>query len=239
MKSTLIAPVLAAALAASPATAASALPDYPFIHASGEAFVFVQPNLGEIDFEISAFHASPDEAVALVRQRVSEIQQLVAENGGPDDEISFSDMRREMRKGADPAAPEYDVKCSVHINVRDLTKWRALMEPLLSKPNLDAFATTFGTTDRKKVEQELVAQAVHEAQDKAQAMASGFGKKAGAVAGISSGELRNITRSVGLMPSDRYYGGGSGKRPAQERSEMLMVTTLRMAQAVDVIFRIK
>lgn len=232
---------VAAALAVTtvPATAASALPDYPFIHANGEAFIFVAPNLAEIDFEISAFHAAPETAVALVQQRVAEIGQLMNEIGLVEGDISFSDLRREMRKGADPSAPEYDIKCTVHINVRDLSKWRALMEPLIAKPNLDAFTTTFGTTERKKVERELVAQAVQDAQEKAAAMASGFGKKVGAVAGISSGELRNVTRAVGLVPSDRYYGSGNGKRPAQDRSELLMLQSLKMAQTVDMIFKIK
>ncbi len=233
--------LLAVALATmpAPATAASALPDYPFIHTHGEAFLFVVPNIGEIDFDISAYNASPDAAVAVVRERIAEIQQLLAENGIAEGNMTFNDLRREIRKGGDPATPEYDIKCTVHINVNDLTRWRAIMEPLLSKPNLDALATTFGTTERKKIEQELVAQAVQEAQEKAQAMASGFGKKVGPVAGISSGELKNITRSVGLMPGDRYYDSGKGKRPPQDRSEMLMVSAMKMTQTVDVIFRIK
>ncbi|GAB2841901.1 hypothetical protein GCM10027277_06150 [Pseudoduganella ginsengisoli] len=241
LKSVLAAPLLAAALAAGApsATAASALPDYPFIHASGQAFVFVQPNVGEIDFEISASRASPDAAVALIQQHVAEIQQLMSDNGVADSDITFSDVRRELRKGADPAAPEYDVKCTVHINVRDLGKWRAIMEPLIAKPDLDAFATTHGTTERKKIEQELIAQAVHEAQDKAQAMASGFGKKVGAVAGISSGEVKNISRSVGLAPSDIYFNSANNKRPQQDRSDLLMVGAMKMAQSVDVIFKIK
>lgn len=240
-KSVFAAPVIAALLATLciPARAASALPDYPFIHASGEAFMFIAPNLGEIDFEISAYNASPEAAIAVAQQRVTEIQQLMAEHGVADGDITFSDLRRKMRKGTDPAAPEYDIKCTVHINVRDLTKWRAIVEPLIAKPNLDGFATTFGTTERKKVEQDLVVLAVHEAQEKAQAMAAGFGKKVGAVTGISSGELRNITRSVGLMPGDRYHTIGKGTRPEQQRSELLMVSAMKMSQAVDVIFKIK
>jgi len=245
LKSVFAGPLRAVAVAAtlaattSPAMAASALPDYPFIHASGEAYMSVAPNLGEIDFEIAAFNAAPEAAVALVQQRVTEIQQLLAENGVAEGDITFSDLRREMRKGADPSAPEYDIKCSVHIKVRDLTKWRALMEPLIVKPNLDAFATTFGTTERKQVERELVVQAVQDAQDKAATMASGFGKKIGAVTGISSNELKNVTRAVGLVPPDRYYAEGKGKRPPQDRSELLMVQTLRMAKTVDMIFKIK
>lgn len=216
---------------------ADTIPAYPFIHANGEAFTFVSPNLGEVDFEISAFDPSPEAAVSLVQQRVEELMQLLKDQGVPEGDFEFSDLRREMRKGADPASPEYDVKCAVHINVRDLAKWRAVMEPLMSKPNIDAFATKFGTTERAKVEAELMSLAVQDAQNKAKAMASGFGKKVGAVTGVSSGQLKNITRSLGLVPGDVYYE--KGKRPPQDRSELLMVTALKLSQSVDIIFRIK
>jgi uncharacterized protein YggE len=216
---------------------ASALPDYPFIHASGEAVIFVTPDLGEIDFEISASDSSPDAAVTLAQQRVTEIQQLLHDQGLPSGDMEFRELRKEMRKGTDPAVAGYDVKCAVHINLRDLTKWRAVMEPLMNMPNLDAFVTTFGTSARAQIQKDLLAQAAKEAQDKANAMASGFGKKAGAITGISSGQLKNLSTSIGLVPGDRYYD--MGKRPAQDRSELLMVTVLKLSQAVDVIFRIK
>ena len=55
----------AMALAALPACA-SQLPDYPFIHARGSAFVFTMPDIGEIDFEIHAEDAAPEAVTATV-----------------------------------------------------------------------------------------------------------------------------------------------------------------------------
>jgi uncharacterized protein YggE len=217
---------------------ASDLPKYPFIHATGTAFVYVAPDLGEIDFDISAYDPSAEAAMAVVQSRISEIKELLAEQGLPDADVEVRDARREIRKNNSPQ-PEYDMKCSVHINVRDLSKWRGVMAPLLAKPNLDAFATSFGTTERPKVERELMAQAVHEAQTKADAMASGFGRRVGAVQGVSSGELKNITRAIGLAPSDWFGRSTSAKRTQQDQADLMMVTALKMSQSVDVIFRIK
>ena len=40
------------------------LPSYPFIHATGTAYSFFTPDLGEIDFDVSVFDPAPDVATA-------------------------------------------------------------------------------------------------------------------------------------------------------------------------------
>jgi uncharacterized protein YggE len=217
------------------------LPAYPFIHATGTAYSFVTPDLGEIDFDVSAYDPAPDTATALVQTRIAEIKALLVEQGLAEAAagIEVRDVRKEIRKGAeqDPASPQYLIKASVHISVADLSKWPAVMRPLLAMPNLDAFAVTFGATERIRLEEELVGEAVKDAQRKADAMARGFGKRVGAVAGISSDQLKNLGNAVGLVPSDRLQRANSRQRLNPE--DMLMVTSLKMAQTVDALFRIK
>lgn len=217
------------------------LPAYPFIHATGTAYSFVTPDLGEIGFDVSVFDPSPEAATALVQTRIAEIKALLAEQGLAEAAagIEVRDVRKEIRKGAeqDPANPQYLIKASVHVNVADLSKWPAVMRPLLAMPNLDAFAVTFGATQRIRIEEELMAEAVMDAQRKADSMARGFGKRVGAVAGISSDQLKNLGNAVGLVPSDRNNRANSRQR--QNPDDMLMVTSLKMAQTVDALFRIK
>lgn len=220
---------------------ASGLPSYPFIHATGTAFSFVLPDLGEIDFDVSVFDPSPEAATLLVQTRITEVKALLVEQGLPEAAagIEVRDVRKEIRKGAeqDPANPQYLIKASVHINVADLSKWPAVMRPLLAMPNLDAFAVTFGATERIRLEEELMVEAVKDAQRKADAMARGFGKRVGAVAGISSDQLKNLGNAVGLVPSDRFQRANSRQR--QNPDDMLMVTVMKMGQTVDAVFRIK
>lgn len=217
------------------------LPAYPFIHATGTAYSFIMPDLGEIDFDVSVYDPVPEVATALVQTRITEIKALLLEQGLAEAAagIEVRDVRKEIRKGAeqDPANPQYLIKASVHINVADLSKWPAVMRPLLAMPNLDAFATTFGATQRVRLEEELVGEAVKDAQRKADAMARGFGKRAGAVAGISSDQLKNLGNAVGLVPSDRYQRANS--RAQKNPDDMLIVTSLKLAQTVDAVFRIK
>jgi uncharacterized protein YggE len=238
---------LALAVLLSPFAAhASNLPDYPFVHAAGEGYVMVLPDLGEIDFDISASDADPAAAVALVQARVAEVRAvLAAQSGAPDGEGGASaavrDLRKEMRKPAQPdaaVAPEYDIRSSVHIMVKDLAQWRPIMQALLAMPNIDRLSTTFGKTDRLKAEQELTAAAVQDARRRAEAMAAGFGKKVGAVTAISSGQLRNLTGAVGLLPGD-VNKNHPGIAPPADDKDFLAVDVLKWSQTVDMIFRIK
>jgi uncharacterized protein YggE len=238
---------LALLIALSPFAAHAAdLPSYPFVHAGGEGFLMVAPDMGEIDFDISAFDADPAAAVAIVQARAAEVSALLAEHSGaPEGEGGASaqvrDMRKEMRKSADPdpaAAPDYDIRSSVHIVVRDLSKWRAIMAALLAMKNVDHMSTTFGRSDRLKVEQELTAAAVKDAQRRAENMAAGFGKKLGAVAAVSSGQLRNLTGAVGLMPGD-FYKSRPGVTPPDPDKDFLAIDVLKWSMNVDMIFRIK
>jgi uncharacterized protein YggE len=229
--------ILAAALLPF-AVQASSLPDYPFIHATGEGYAFIAPDLAEIDFDISASDADPGAAVARVAERAEQVRTLLAST---DASVEIHNMRKELRKPeqADASgAPAYDIRSAVHIVVRDLGNWRPIMQGLLSMPDLDHMATTFGRSDREQTERELSAAAVKDAQRRADAMAAGFGKKVGAVTAISSGQLRNLTHAVGLLPGDLYARNRSvAAAPADK--DFLAIDTLRWSQTVDVIFRIK
>ncbi|MQA38819.1 SIMPL domain-containing protein [Rugamonas aquatica] len=238
---------LAFALALLPFAAhASNLPEYPFIHVAGEGYLRLMPDMGEIDFDISAYDADTNAAVAVVQARVAEIQALLAEQGGDagaetEAEASFADMRKEMRKPANPdpnAAPDYEIRSAVHIVVRDLTKWRAVMLGLLGKPNIDHMSTSFGKSDRLKVEAELTATAIKDAQRRAENLATGLGKKVGAVTAITNGQLRNLTNAVGLLPTDMYNNRRGSNAKAGEK-DFLTIQSLQWSQTVDVIYRIK
>nr|WP_315254731.1 SIMPL domain-containing protein [uncultured Duganella sp.] len=215
-----------------PVALAAELPSYPFIHTAGEGFVMLAPDLGEIDFDISAYDADPAVASALVAERAAQVRALL---DGADASADIHNLRKELRKG-EPEA--YDIRSSVHIVVNDLGKWRELMQALLAMPNLDQLSTRFGRKDRLQAERELTAAAVQDAQRRADAMAAGIGKKVGAVSAISSGQLRNLSNAVGLMPGDLYPRNRTVNAAAADK-DWLAIEALRWSQTVDVIYRIK
>lgn len=234
--------IIAVAVLAVPFIAsASQLPDYPFIHASGNGMMYVAPDVGEVDFEISGQQDDPEAARKVVEGRVAELRALVAQLGLPEADVEIRDVRKEIRKGerAQPGVIVYDVKCGVHIKVSDLSKWKALLSPLIDMPNVDGLMTGFDISKREQMEAELTAEAIKAARRRAEAMAAGFGRKLGAVSGVSTGDLKNVTRAMGLAVAEPTRFTRTEGRIQSDRDTLLMITVMRMSQSVDVIFRIK
>lgn len=213
---------------------ADGLPAYPFVHASGVGKTYVMPDIGEIDFEITVTDADPEAARKQVEARIEQIRALVLGLGL--EGLDVRDVRKDIRKDGDPAVPRYDLKCGVHIKVTDLTKWRDLVQPLIDMPNLDGFMTEFSATDMDKIETSLLGQAVKAARLRAEGMAAGFGKKLGPVMAVTSGQLANLTRAMGLSPTEQYYR--SPAREQVDKRDLLSVTVLKWSQPVDVVFKI-
>lgn len=224
-----------------PFTACAAeLPAYPFIHVNGHGSAVVMPDVGTVEFEIAAQDADPAAALATVQARIDDIGALMQQLGVAEADLEMRDIRRDIKKTDQPGAPVYDLRCSVKLTVRNLSNWKMLVQPLLDKPNLDGFMTGFDSSEREKIEVELMGDAIRMARRKADGVAAGLGRKVGAVSGVSTGELKNLTRAMNLSPSEfNNYRGNQERRPPADRAELVTVTTIKLQQPVDVIFRIK
>lgn len=221
------------------AASASQLPGYPFIHVSGSAAQYVIPDIGTIDFEVLASDADPAAARAVVETRVAEVRALAEGQGLAVDDVEVRDVRQEIRKDTPATAPVYDLRCVVHLNVRDLSKWGALAGGLAGKPNLDAFSTAFDTSEREKIEMELAARAVRDARRRGEVIAAGFGRKLGPVTAVTGGALKNLGNAMGLVPAMFYARGNEQKVQRVDPRELVNIIAFPLAQSVDVIFRIK
>lgn len=234
---------LAAAIAALPllglphAAAASPLPSYPFVHVSADASVYRVPDIGTIDFEILAADADPELARATVATRIAEIRALLEEQGVPLDDLETRDVRRELRKGVSVEAPVYEVRSSVRVNMRDLSKWRVVVAPLLGMPNLNSFATTFDTSEREQVEADLMMEALRDARRRAELIAKGARRKLGAVTAVTPGGVKNVGYSIGLLRADFMERRGSAARV--QADEFMAIEALKLVQPVDVVFRLE
>lgn len=219
---------------------ATDLPAYPFIHVSATAVANLPPDIGEISFAISAHDPEPDKARALVDERIAALRALFAQAQLDEGDIDIRDPSKEMRKpdAAQPGVVLYDIRCAVHLNVRELGKWGTVVSGLLDMPYLTDFMGAFDVTQREKIEAQLLADAMTMARRKAAALAAGMGRQLGPVGGVSNGELKNLTRAMGLAAATDYRGGGQS-RAVWTREGLLSILPIRLAQPVDVIYRIK
>jgi uncharacterized protein YggE len=207
---------------------------------TGSAKLYVLPDIGTIDFEIMAADADPAAARKVVEARVAEVRALAEAQGLSTDGIQVRDVRQDLRKTTQGDAQVYEVKCGVHLDVHDLSKWAGVANGLLGMQNVDGFATAFDTSERQKIEMDLGAEAVRDARRKSEALAASFGRKLGPVAAVTTGSLKNLGNAMGLVRDDSSYSRGRDRNVQRvEREALAEVIMLPMGLSVDAIFRLK
>ncbi len=219
------------------AVQAADLPSYPFVHVTGSAMTYAMPDVGEIDLEVNVIDADPERARALLEERLAAVRALLATHGVPEGDVSTRDVRRDMPKGG-PVPDTYRLRCGVRIKVSVLASWSRIVGGLLSMPNLDEFSVAFDAVNRSQIEGELMAQALKNARRKAQDMAIGIGRKLGQASAVSSGEVRNVSRAMGLVATD-FPRPVSSATVVTDRDSLAAISVLRMHQHVDVLFALK
>lgn len=222
---------------------ASAMPDYPFIHTTGFAYAKVQPDFGEVLFELTVSDADPEVALAIATTRLSDIRNILTQNSIDDGDIVIRNLKKSIVKSDanDSASPvKVELNCSVHIKIRDLTKWQAIMLPLLKLPNLDKFGTAFDSSKRDNLELDLAGAALGDARRRAGSLAERADKRIGAATAISEGRIKNLGTSFGLV-SEAAYAADQDTRygAAGARDDLLEIPPLKLQAAIDVIFELK
>lgn len=218
---------------------AADLPSHPFIHVSATADQYIMPDVGEIDIDIVSLEPDADAAWKLVNERLEASRALFAENGVAPEEVLVQDIARRPRKVEvlEEGQPlPMETRATLHVTVRNLEQWTPILRTLLVMKDLESLSVSFNRSDRDQVEAELLQQAIGTARLKAKDIARGIGARLGAATGVSIGPLKNLSNAMGLSSDANARGGGGGRRGA--RTEMALVQSMRLAQSVDVIYRI-
>jgi uncharacterized protein YggE len=245
-------PILTACLMAAAALAlptgsavASSIPDYPFVHVTGSNFRIEMPDIATLDFQIVAADADPAAARAVIDARMAEVRELMQKLSIDADDLQVREVRQGVRKerGAD-GAPVYELSCDVHIRLRNVANWPALGGGLLGKPNLDSFAADFDLSTMDQVNDEMVVAAIADARRRAEVMAAASGRRLGPVTAATQDALKKLGTTLGLerdeFRMERRARGPSNQRAADiDRETFVMVQSLKMRQAVDVVFRLE
>lgn len=233
---------IASCAAFAPAHAAD-LPAYPFIHVNAAADLHVMPDTGEIDFEIVSLDPDLEAAWKLVSERLDASRALLAQHGVAVEDIAVQDLlRRPLRQAGMQAGMQADIqgdtvpaietRAAVHATVRNLEGWTALIQALMTMPNVESLAVAFSRSDADKIEAELVSQALAAARLKAQNIARGIGARLGPANGVALAPLKNLSNAMGLATDGPRY------TPVAAVRDPLLVGVQKLVQGVDVIYRI-
>lgn len=220
------------------AVQAGDLPAYSFIHVQGQGTSYAVPDVGEIEFVVSINDADPERARVLVEERLLAVRELMTKYAVPEGDITVRDVRREMPKGEPAPAPSYLLKCNVRIVVKTIASWKDIVTGLLAMPNLDDFGVSFDRSDRAAIETQLMQDALKNARKKAADIAAGVGRKLGPASGVSMGQIRNLSRAMGLTEVD-YPRDQGARNVTSDRDSLGTISVIRMGQSADVLYRLK
>jgi uncharacterized protein YggE len=217
---------------------AADLPNHPFIHVSATADQYIMPDVGEIDIDVVSLEPDADAAFKLVTERLDSSRALFAASGVAPEDVFVQDIVRRPRKVE--VLPEgqpmpMETRVSLHVTVRNLEQWTPIMRALLVMKNLESLSVSFNRSDREKLESELLQQAIGMAKIKAQDIARGVGARLGPATGVSIAPLKNLSNAMGLSSDSNARSSAGRHKP---RTEMALVQAMRLAQSVDVIYRI-
>jgi uncharacterized protein YggE len=219
---------------------ASQLPEYPFIHAVGNAKIYVQPDIGEISFDVTVSDADSEKATQQTAAINDDILKLLAEQNIPASDISIYELEKKMRviesTDGKPATVIYDIKQGMTITVKDLSKWQNLTTPLLVKDHLGNFDANFDLTNRQQLKESLMQDAIKNAQHNGTIMVEAFGKHLGMVMAVSSEKLHDVGSALGIVRGSSY---DDEERRGNAVRNFSAPQALMIVQSVDVLFKIK
>lgn len=228
------------------------LPAYPFINVTGHALKAVSPDLARINFTVKVRDANAEAAARAVAERVEAALAQLAAAGVAAADIDAHEVAKEVvfdresgvSGGTRRGPPRYEVSRSFSVLLRKVASWPDLGTKLLEMPNVEGLGAQFDRTDRPALEAELVGAAAHDAQQRAERMAAGFGQHLGAVQAISQDPFEEI--SARFLRADMRYAyetermfklsAGRNDSPA---SQVLVPATIPLAASVNALYRLE
>lgn len=227
------------------------LPTYPFINVTGHAQKAVTPDLARISFSVKARDASAEVAARTVAERAQQVLDLLSGATIASADIDAHAISKEVvferesglsSAGARRGPPHYAVSRTFSVVLRNLASWPELGSKLLEMANVEDLAAQFDRTDRAALEAELVTAAAHDAQQRAERLASGFGQRLGAAQAISQEPFEEI--SGRLLRPDMGYAyeglmGGAPKLVRGEAAQVLVPTTIWLGTSVNALYRLE
>jgi len=226
------------------ATAASEIPSYPFVFASGIAEREVIPDKATVSFGVKVFDENPDRALSMIAERSAELMSIFAQYGIANADVVAYEINKEtvrQRKDfVDLGILGYELTRRMSLTVRMLDKFDGLMTEIIGLKNVTNVHTIFDTTKRKEIEADLFKQAAQKARDQAELLASGFGSELSSVQAISASQwgFGNMDGEFGMAPTYRGYAA-SAPAMAKESMKVLVPNTIKLQEAVSAIFRLK
>jgi len=193
------------------AALAGPLPEYPFAYADGSARREIAPDVASVSFTVSAQQPTSEAAIASVQATSKKAFDLLAKAGAKPTDINAAQISKTRTSHWDEATRTtvldgYQVTRQVSATVHDLDRYPATLLALMGMAGAEGFGSSFGRSDQKAIQDELVVAATDDARAHAERLAAGAHRRLGPVRAVSEVGFDQIPARFG-------FGSSSGGPP--------------------------
>ncbi len=178
------------------------LPDFPFIYSQGYAAKEIPPNTVELNFYVKIFDENPETAFKLLQKQNIDLVKLFKDLDIPDENIESYDIQkttvRENKDYQELKVLGYDISQGYTLRLKDINKYTALMNKIVSYRNIVNFNSKFDVAERQDVEASLLIEAYADAKNRAKNIANSVGAQLDAVFAISEKGFGSIEGDFGI-----------------------------------------
>jgi uncharacterized protein YggE len=221
-------------------TAASPIPDFPFIAVSGDASTDVPPDTAVVTFTVIVHGTDSEAATKQVNEALKQVTDGILAMGVPKGALTAADLTKKAvrERGDDYQRLKilgYDVSRDVKIEIGDLERYTAAIRLIMKTGNITSVSSEFDIARRNEVEAELVGQACADAKRKALLLSKGVGAELGAAFAVSDGDFSDLDGRFGFG----YSGGGGGEFGEEDDEAPIFVPAKIDVHAyVQVLYRL-
>lgn len=218
-------------------------PDFPFVHAEGEARMEVAPDNATISFTVGAFHKESAVGLETLQTQVRKVLAVLAQAGIPEGRITGFDLHKMVERSRDDDYNDLEIlgywySRDFEVELEDLKKFSDLMARIMAVDNVSPINAEFDVDNREEVEASLVRQAGEDARRRAENLARSLGVSIESVFAISEYSLASV--------ADTFRVSSEAIRVSAMRSSMgsfedtiFLPDHIELHKSVNVLFKLQ
>lgn len=175
---------------------------------------------------VSVLDEDKEAAIAQVNENVSSIIQTIKEFGIPEENIQTQNISIHQRRELNDDAGKWDVSNTIEISQVEADQTAELSDLLAASPATNVYGPSFSLKTEQRDDASLMADAIENAREKAQAAAEANGQSLGEIISVTEGGASDIGIPRAMMDG---LGGGTPVQPG----------TSTVGQTVTVVFELK
>ncbi len=187
------------------------------LNVTGQSQVSLVPDIAYVSIGVRVEASDVSEAVAQNAGQAESVMQALEEAGVARSDmqtINFSVYSYEQRDfEGNPTGLTYSVENTVYVTVRDLSQMGDLLDSAVSAGANSIWGIQFDVDDKSAAIADVRSLAMQDAKDQATQLA--------ADAGVSLGDLSNVSFSTGGISFNSPYGIGGGGAAVQESTVII------------------